>query len=133
MRQGDPLSPLLFFLDEDVLSRNIGKLVLNDDLELIKSSKNTTIPSHIVYADDILLFCTGKLLNIWALKKVFQDYSKASGQNINLSKSFFYPGEINSKKIRKIVALTGFRSGSLPFTYLGVPLFNRRVKVCHFS
>ncbi|KAI5447655.1 hypothetical protein KIW84_015198 [Lathyrus oleraceus] len=64
--------------------------------ELIKSSKNTIIPSHIVYADDILLFCTGKLLNILALKKVFQDYSKASGQNINLSKSFFYPGEINS-------------------------------------
>lgn len=39
---------------------------------------------------------------------------------------------VSSRKLRKIADLTGFRCGSLPFTYLGVPLLKGRVKVCHF-
>lgn len=45
VRQGDPLSPLLFCIAEDVLSRGIAKLVHEDKIDLIKASNNCKIPS----------------------------------------------------------------------------------------
>jgi len=44
VRQGDPLSPLLFCLAEDVLSRGISKLVNVEKLELIKGTRHWQYP-----------------------------------------------------------------------------------------
>lgn len=56
VRQGDPLPPLLFCLVEDVLSRDLATLDASNDLKCIKVSRNVSIPSHTLYADDIMLF-----------------------------------------------------------------------------
>lgn len=59
VRQGDPLSPLLFCLAEEVLSRGISQLVSAGKIQLIKGNISQAIPSHILYADDVMLFCKG--------------------------------------------------------------------------
>lgn len=87
MRQGDPLSPLLFCLAEDVLSRSISKLVEEGKLELIKASRFSNIPSHSLYADDIMVYCKGKQSCLLALKDTFTRYALASGQMNNVNKS----------------------------------------------
>ena len=61
VRQGDPLSPLLFCIAEDVLSRGISKLVQEGKVDLISGSRHQCIPSHAVYADDVMVFCKGKI------------------------------------------------------------------------
>ncbi|PNX99831.1 ribonuclease H, partial [Trifolium pratense] len=71
VRQGDPLSPLLFCLAEDVLSRSITKLVSQGNLNLIKGTRNFKIPSHSFYADDLLVFCKGNLSGLKTLKDLF--------------------------------------------------------------
>lgn len=67
-RQGDPLSPLIFCLAEDVLSRGISKLVEDGDLELMTGTRRCQVPSHTLYAYDIMIFCKGKISCINALK-----------------------------------------------------------------
>jgi len=90
VRQGDPLSPLLFCLAEDVLRRSISKIVEDGKLELFKASRSVNIPSHSMYADDIMVYCKGKQSCLLALREVFTRYALASGQIINARKSTIF-------------------------------------------
>ncbi|XP_058784766.1 uncharacterized protein LOC131659617 [Vicia villosa] len=82
VRQGDPLSPLLFCLAEDVLSRHISKLVEEKKLKLIQASRGVTISSHCLYADDIMIYCTGKKSNLQWLRNLFSRYANCPGQSV---------------------------------------------------
>ncbi|CAJ2657082.1 unnamed protein product [Trifolium pratense] len=73
------------------------------------------------------------LANINVLKGLFQRYGEASGQIINPSKSTFYVGSIYATRINRIVDMLGFFVGTLPFIYLGVPIFNGKPKACHLQ
>lgn len=74
VRQGDPLSPLLFCLAEDVLSRSLTKLVEQGKLKQMRGTRNCLVPSHILYADDIMIFCNGKKSCMQALMHLFTMY-----------------------------------------------------------
>ncbi|GAU22346.1 hypothetical protein TSUD_106740 [Trifolium subterraneum] len=123
VRQGDPLSPLLFCLAEDVLSRSITNLVSVGKLNPIKGTRHISVPSHTFYADDLMIFCKGKLSGLNALKDLFSTYALQSGQVINNAKSTIFSGSITQGRLNIIVSLLNFKLGSLPFNYLGVPIF----------
>lgn len=133
VRQGDPLSPLLFCMAEDVLSRNITKLVEQGKLDLIRGSRSVNVPSHSLYADDIMIFCKGRVSSIQALMDLFNAYALASGQIINPAKSTVYYGSISTTRIDHISQFIGFNKGSLPFVYLGVPIFKGKPKKSHLQ
>ena len=62
LRQGDPLSPYLFVIGMDVLSRLIYKAVEGNFLTGCKvgdrdEREEELILSHLLYVDDTLLFC----------------------------------------------------------------------------
>ncbi|GAU27921.1 hypothetical protein TSUD_160160 [Trifolium subterraneum] len=133
VRQGDPLSPLLFCLAEDVLSRAITKLVTQGNVNLIKGTRNFKIPSHSFYADDLLVFCKGNLSGLKTLNDLFDKYALESGQVINTSKSTIFSGSITPGRLNLIVQLLNFKLGSLPFIYLGVPIFRGKPKTCHLQ
>lgn len=59
VRQGDPLSPLLFCLAEDALSRGISNLLQHGKLTSMSSPRGCQTPSHVFYVDDIMIFCRG--------------------------------------------------------------------------
>lgn len=93
VRQGDPLSPLFFCLVEEVLSRCIiSNVVIIGALDRIQASRCNWIPSHIMYADSIMLFFSGKLSNIKILKDIFSNYATPSDQHVNFAKSFICAG-----------------------------------------
>jgi ribonuclease HI len=133
VRQGDPLSPLLFCLAKDVLSRSITKLVDDGKLNLIKGTRNFMIPSHTFYADDLMIFCKGNLSGLKSLKTLFDAYAVESGQKINNSKSTIYSGSITHGRLELIVQLLNFKIGSIPFSYLGLPIFKGKPKACHLQ
>jgi len=133
VRQGDPLPPLLFCLAEEALSRGISKLVTDGEVDLISSSRGTKVPSHCFYVDDLMVFCKGKVSNLVALKNLFTRYANSSRQVINASKSFFFDGGVNQNRIDHIINVIGFNVGTLPFNYLGTPIFIGKPKVSHFQ
>ena len=56
VRQGDPLSPLLFVLVEDILSKYLTSLSEQGKLHPISSPRSVKAPTHFLFANDVLLF-----------------------------------------------------------------------------
>ena len=131
VRQGDPLSPILFCLAEEVLSRYISFHADNGSLKPISSPKGIKAPTHSLYADDVILFCRGDKTNLKLVQKILDDYAKASGQFINKSKSKIYFGKEAVHRKPEITTTMGMAAGSTPFNYLGVPIFKGKPKLLH--
>ena len=125
LRQGDTLSSYLFVLGMDILSRLVNKAVEENFLSGCKirgvREKEELEVSHLLYADDILLFCKDNPNQLACLRWILMWFEALSGLKINLSKSEIFPigGREN---IEVLTAELGCKAGSLPTTYLGLPL-----------
>jgi len=128
VRQGDTLSPLLFCIAKDVLSKGIVKLVQDGKVGLISGTEYQSIQSHTLYADNVMFLCKGKISCIEELKKLFTDYANCSSQLMNPSKSLIFSSSILEPRFQAIVNMLGFYSGSLSLTYVGVPIFKAKAK-----
>lgn len=80
-----------------------------------------------------MIFCKGKMSGLTALSELFQRYALNSGQIINNSKSTIYSGSISNVRLNRIFQLLNFNIGTLPFNYLGVPIFKGKPKVSHLQ
>ena len=112
---------------EEFLSQGISHVIDTIVFSPIASFRKFPTPSHTIYVDDILIFCKGIKRNLMNLMKLFNDYSHSFGQHINPEKCFFFLGAMATRRFAEIRNQPGFKIGSLPFTYLGVPLFHRIV------
>ncbi|XP_043694381.1 uncharacterized protein LOC122645101 [Telopea speciosissima] len=122
IRQGDPLSPTLFVLCSQALS---SLLLQAQEAGLIKGMKirNRAMPlSHLLFADDSLLFTEVNIDEVLNLKGCMDIYCRASGQQINLKKSLltFSPNTV-PKFRRWFSRLLKIPYGSGPKKYLGLP------------
>ncbi|XP_042482726.1 uncharacterized protein LOC122063090 [Macadamia integrifolia] len=56
LRQGDPISPILFIIVEEVLSRGLKGLIQSNQIKLIQGPRGAETPGHILFTDDIIIF-----------------------------------------------------------------------------
>uniref|UniRef100_A0A803QHZ7 Reverse transcriptase domain-containing protein n=1 Tax=Cannabis sativa TaxID=3483 RepID=A0A803QHZ7_CANSA len=135
LRQGDPLSPFLFILCSEVLSKLIGKAEVDKKLKGIRVSRNATAISHLLYADDAIFYCQASEANATCLMEVFEKYEAWYGQRINKSKSgiLFSPNTCDRKK-GEIIAIMSMEKLRAKEKYLGNPFFftGRRTKDFQF-
>lgn len=80
VQQGDPLSPILFCLAEEVLSQGTSHLVASWAVNPMIGGRKLCLPSHTLYANDILVFCKGSKKYVRALFTLFSSYASVSGQ-----------------------------------------------------
>ncbi|CAA7401133.1 unnamed protein product [Spirodela intermedia] len=91
-RQGDPLSPTLFILVEEVLSRSLTRAINQGLIRPYYSKRGCPIISHSLFADDAILFLNGCETSIRGLISIISRYERAVGQLLNASKSSFMVG-----------------------------------------
>ncbi|XP_070044964.1 uncharacterized protein [Nicotiana tomentosiformis] len=94
LRQGDPISPFLFAIVMEYLSRSLNGLKGNKVLKYHPKCVKLGI-THLSFADDILLFARGNLQSIAALHRCFNHFSQTSGLQANLGKSSIYFGGVS--------------------------------------
>ncbi|XP_026410498.1 uncharacterized protein LOC113305700 [Papaver somniferum] len=125
VHRGDPVSPILFCLAEDVLICAISNAFKQGLVHHISSPRGTISPSHVLYADDIMVFYRGTKRDVQALMNIFEEYGNNSGQFISAAKCTIYSSKHISDRISNIIASYNIPMGTLPFCYLGVPFFSR--------
>ncbi|XP_030958992.1 uncharacterized protein LOC115980941 [Quercus lobata] len=77
--------------------------------------------SHLLFADDTLIFCEADLDQILILRMILIWFEAVSSLKINLGKSELVPvGVVNH--IDLFLVVLGCKQGSLPMKYLGLPL-----------
>lgn len=93
VRQGDPLSPILFCLAEEVLSQGLSLLVDQKVIQRIAAPKIIIPPSHALFADDVMIFLQGSNSNLHSLMAFMKEYATNSGQEVNKAKSLLFLGQ----------------------------------------
>lgn len=133
IRQGDPSSPFLFVILMEDLGRLIAKKKeegLLTGLQPIRSSRATT---HQQFVDDTMLHGIPTVKEAMAFKNILNLFSKASGMEINFSKSTIFFFNTHRAVQSHLSRLLGFKIGSLPSRYLGAPLTLKPWKRNHWE
>lgn len=83
VRQGDPLSPVLFCIMEEVLSRGILLIRQEGKLGFITSPRGVQAPSLVFYAGDLIIFCRATMKGIEPLLGLVERYGNMLGQIVS--------------------------------------------------
>ncbi|XP_020272638.1 uncharacterized protein LOC109847809 [Asparagus officinalis] len=122
LKQGDPLSPMLFLLMVDVLCRMLHNSCDHGDLSKLHLKGMLNDIKSLQFADDTIIFYKANLTDITNLKSILYLFEYTSGLSINFSKSnLFYSGK-SSTKGPLLANILNCSFASPPFKYLGLPL-----------
>eukprot|EP00253_Pinus_taeda_P010579 PITA_10579 len=120
LRQGCPLSPLLFLLAAEGLSKLISNAKRSGLVKGLEVAVNFFI-SHLLFVDDILLFTNGSQNEIKELKSILDMFLKVTGLQINSRKSQIILEGFNRQEELMILSHLPFEACKMEnsFKYLG--------------
>jgi hypothetical protein len=128
IRQGDPLSPFLFIIMAEGLSRSIHAAIASNSLMGLPLHGISPPISHSQFVDDTLMMGSPTVKEAHSFLSILQSFSEASGLDFNKDKSqiFFFntPAPIQNN----ISIILGFTRSSLPSKYLGIPLLDNALR-----
>jgi hypothetical protein len=125
VRQGDPISPLLFNFMADALSALIDAAARAGHLRGVVPHLIQGGVTHLQYADDTILLLALDDMCIANLKFILITFEILYGLKINFLKSeVIVMGAAPTEQARVANALN-CKEGAFPFTYLGFPMADR--------
>ena len=120
LRQGDPLSPLLFILAIDPVQR-LFDIASREGLlnPILHRSARLRVS---LYADDAAIFINPIREEVQVTNQILAAFSEASGLSVNLSKCAVYPIRCDSLQLKHIMQPFPCAIKAFPCKYLGLPL-----------
>ncbi|XP_051229193.1 uncharacterized protein [Lolium perenne] len=127
VRQGDPLSPLLFNFIGEALSAILSAAGRAGHIHGVVPHLIPGGISHLQYADDTLILIQNSDEDIANLKFLVMCFEDMSGLKINYHKSevivMGQPTRVQNQVANKL----NCKLGSFPFIYLGMPISDRKL------
>lgn len=120
IRLRDPMSPDLFTIFSDFLSRILTHAAEDNKFLGIKISRDCPKVTHLMYADDLIIYCKANINEAKSVTEYLQLYCSWSGQEINWHKSSIHFSSNVSRRYRNnLMAVMGIHECSHKGTYLG--------------
>lgn len=131
LRQGCSLSPYLFVLCMNVLSRMIDEAAVKGRIGYHPRCKNIDL-THLCFADDLMIFTDGTKNSIEGILGVFEEFDKMSGLKISMEKSVLFMAGVTIQRKEETLRQYKFATGSLPVRYLSLPLLTKNMTVTDY-
>ena len=126
LKQGDPLSPMLFLVMMEVFSKMMkraeGASLLRGFRVAGRQGGGVGV-SHLLFVDDTILFCDANEEQIIHVRMLLLCFQAMTGLKVNALKSEMVPIE-EVPNVFVLAEILGCRVGSLPMTY---------ILVCHWG
>jgi hypothetical protein len=123
LRQRDPLSPFLFLLAAEGLNVMMQSMVVNNIFTGYSvGAHDSTVVSHLQFADDTLLVWVKSWRNVHALRVVLLLFEAMSGLKVNFHKSMLVAVNVSDSWLTEAALVIGFKARKVPFVYLGLPI-----------
>lgn len=114
LRQGDPISPLLFVILIEYLSKIMMKMCEFEAFKFHTRCKSLKL-THLAFADDVILYCGGEFQSIYVMLYAFKLFSQSSGLCTNRKKFDFYTTNVEGEIIQRIKEVSVFNHSSMTF------------------
>ena len=122
LRQGDPMSPFLFLLCGQGFTALLNFFGGDYIDRGIRVSVRSPWVSHLLFADDSLIFMGAKLSSANRLNDILRVYADCSGQAVNREKSAIFFSPNTPIDVRNTLKLTlGIFVEAFTECYLGLP------------
>ncbi|KAK3229982.1 hypothetical protein Dsin_001863 [Dipteronia sinensis] len=129
LRQGDPMSPYLFVIAMEVLSKILAKRIEDSPSFKFHWRCDKIKLSHLCFANDLIMLCRGSLSSARAVKAALDEFSLLSGLHANHAKSNIFTSGVSPTINQQLINLFGytkFRS----FLWRGIEGDSKGAKIC---
>ncbi|KAL9690358.1 hypothetical protein QQ045_010756 [Rhodiola kirilowii] len=134
LRQRDPLSPYLFIICSEWLSRKIKRKSEEGVLMGISVARGAPKITHLFFADDCMVYLRMNVNDFNAIKRVLDNYEAVAGQRVNYAKSeVFFSPNVEAGVGDALSNLLGVAKVNGHSKYLGLPLVMSQKKIEAFN
>ncbi|KAL9668838.1 hypothetical protein QQ045_006378 [Rhodiola kirilowii] len=118
--QGEPLSPFLFLLASEGLSRILNNAVQKGRISGVEWVKNGASLTHLQFADDTVIFCRPDSHKVQKIRHILRSFAVSSGLEIIFSKSRCLGIGLEEEEVQKFADALGCLMGKFLMNYLGM-------------
>ncbi|XP_059316931.1 uncharacterized protein LOC132067650 [Lycium ferocissimum] len=125
LRQGDPMSQLLFVLVMEYLSSVLKCMSNLPDFQYHPMCKHIKL-THLIFVDDLMIFCKGDASSVARVMEALIHCSAVTGLVANVDKSSLFIAGVEDDTKEQLLGMTGFSLGQFPIRHLGLPLSSKK-------